>query len=1181
MNGTSVSLSTVLRRMAGFFVVLMALATMASATSPDIVISQVYGGGGNSGATYKNDFIELYNRGSAAVNVSTWSVQYSSAAGTTWQKTNLSGTIQPGHYYLIQEAAGAGGSVNLPAPDATGGIAMSATSGKIALANHQVTLSGASPSGLIDLVGYGSTANFFEGTGPTATLTNTTAALRAGNGAVDTDNNSSDFSTGAPNPRNSNPGTGPTGVGAASPNPVVVGNSVLLTVTATPGSSPASVSMTVSINLSSIGDGASQAMFDDGTHGDVTAGDNIFSYQYTVPVATTPGAKALGFTVTDDQARFSNSTLSLTVNPVPPAEVAIHDIQGSGTTSPMTGVLVSTSGIVTARKSNGFFLQTPDASADADPNTSEGVFVFTSSAPPAAAAVGNAVQVVGRVQEFVPSADTNSPPVTEIGSAPTVTLISTGNPLPAPVPITIADTDPTGSIHQLEKYEGMRVHVDTLNVVGSTGGSVDENDAVSNTSGVFYGVLPGIARPFREPGIETPDPFPAGSPANIPVFDANPERIRVDTKGQTGSTPMEVTAGVVVSNLTGPLDYSFRAYTILQDPSPAPTATPNASATPAPTPLADELTVATFNLERFFDTTDDPGVSDVALTPTAFANRLNKASLAIRTVMNTPDIVGVEEMENLATLQAVADKVNADAVGAGDPDPAYVPYLVEGNDIGGIDVGFLVKSNKVTVNGVTQVGKGATYIDPNNGQPALLNDRPTLVLDATVSRSHADDLNITVLVNHLRSLSGVDDPADGARVRAKRRAQAEFLADYIQSLQSGNPALNLISVGDYNAFGFNDGYVDSMGTIRGMPTPFDQVVLASDDLVDPDLSDLADLLPPDQRYTYNFDGNAQELDHVLVNGHLLTQVSRFAIARVDSDFPETFRNDPNRPERISDHDPAVAYIQLPAQDFDPPVLHLPADIVAEATSPAGADVSYTATARDAVEGDVAIACTPVSGSTFAITSTTVDCSASDSRGNTATGSFTVTVQDSIAPQISILMPTSATYTIHQTVNADYSCSDGGSGLATCVGTVADGAAVDTNSVGSKSFTVNATDNVGNASTQTVGYNVGYNVCVMYDTSKAAKAGSTLPVKLELCDGSGNNLSSAGTVVHAINLVMVSASSSFLVQDSGNANPDNDFRYDSGMYIFNLSTKGLNSGSYLLMFSVSGDPTPHSTLVQIK
>ena len=133
----------------------------AYAVSTSIVISQVYGGGGNSGATYTNDFIELYNLGSTDVDVTGWSVQYASATGSTWQKTSLIGTIQSGHYYLVQEAAGSGGTVNLPTPDATGTIAMAAGAGKVALVNNSTGLTGTCPTGLVDFVGYGATANCF------------------------------------------------------------------------------------------------------------------------------------------------------------------------------------------------------------------------------------------------------------------------------------------------------------------------------------------------------------------------------------------------------------------------------------------------------------------------------------------------------------------------------------------------------------------------------------------------------------------------------------------------------------------------------------------------------------------------------------------------------------------------------------------------------------------------------------------------------------------------------------------------------------------------------------------------------------------------------------------------------------------------------------------------------------
>src|SRR5205814_7504315 len=171
----------------------------------------------------------------------------------------------------------------------------------------------------------------------------------------------------------------------------------------------------------------------------------------------------------------------------------------------------------------------------------------------------------------------------------------------------------------------------------------------------------------------------------------------------------------------------------------------NAAATPVAVPAATQFTVASANLRRFFDTVNDPGIGEPVLTPTAFANRLRKASLVVRDLMRTPDVIGVEEVENLSTLQALADKVNADAVASGAPSPAYAAYLVEGNDVGGIDVGFLVRSARVSVIDVTQEGKDATYINPNNGQPEVLNDRPPLVLRASVASPGGTPLPLTVI----------------------------------------------------------------------------------------------------------------------------------------------------------------------------------------------------------------------------------------------------------------------------------------------------------------------------------------------------------------------------------------------------------------------------------------------------
>ena len=1159
--------------------------TRVKASANGIVISQIYGGGGNAGSTFKNDFIEIFNADGATVNLSGWSVQYASAAGTTWQVTALSGSLAPGQYFLIQESQGAGGTTNLPAPNATGNIAMSATAGKVALVSSTVALSGGCPVGgaIVDFVGYGtgtSGATCFEGTAAAPTLTNTTADLRRNNGLQDTDSNTADFVTGAPNPRNTPVGTtNPSGAGAANPGSVIQGGTTLLTVLVTPGANPTSSGIVVTGNLSSIGGSATEPFFDDGTNGDVTAGNNTFSFSTVVTVSTSPGTKSLPISISDAQGRSGSATITLVVTTAP-LNLSIHDIQGSGDISPFAGRLVSTTGIVTGVKSNGFFIQNPDNAIDADPNTSEGVFVFTSSRPTATATVGNMVQVTGTVSEFIPSSDPNSPPSTEISGSPTISLISSGNPLPTPVTLTAADTNPAGPIDQLEKYEGMRVHVDVLNVVGPTDGNVNEANATSTSNGIFFGILPGVARPFREPGVQLPDPLPAGAPANVPRFDSNPELIRVDTASLSGSTVFDVTSGATATSLTGPLDFSSRFYTLLNEPGSGAVATGNVSATPVPVPATNELTIANFNMERFFDTINDPATSDVALTSTAFANRLNKASLAIRTVLNTPDVIGVEEMENLTTLQALADKVNADAVAAGQSSPNYHAFLVEGNDVGGIDVGLLVKDS-INVISVEQVGKDTTFIQPD-GTTALLNDRPPLVLTATASQPGSDtSLPFTMVVNHLRSLLSIDDPVDGPRVRAKRAAQAEFLANLLQSHQSAGE--NVISVCDCNAFEFSDGYVDVIGTILGRPAPVDQVVTASPDLVDPDFTDLVSTLPHDQQYSYVFNGSAQVLDHIVVNPALFSKLSRFAYARNDADFPEVFRNDPNRPERISDHDMPVAYFTLP--EATPPVLHLPADITAEATSPAGAIVSFSATATDARDTNVVVDCVPASGSLFALGATTVNCSATNSRHKTAQGSFIITVVDTTPPVVLLNGVTNgATYTLGAVPTASCSTTDSATGVAVQASlTITGGTA---NGVGHFTATCSgAKDGAGNiAAPVSASYDVDYLFNGFFSpvsTNKVFKLGSTVPLKWTLQNAQQGFISSLSSIA----AVQVAPDPSCLAGGEG-VPFDAGFAGNSGLqfidntFQFNWKTTGLTAGCYVASVTLD-DGTRKTVFVTLR
>ena len=195
-----------------------------------VVISQVYGGGGNAGGTFTNDFIELFNRGTVAQSLNGWSVQYASSNGLTWFVTRLPNVmLAPGKYFLIQQAAGTTVFAALPTPDldgitcgctyntsappvvATTGIAMSGSNGKVILTNTIIAESTANPTGtqIIDKVAYGNASTSgFEGTGPTGTmLTSSTAAIRNSAGCTDSDNNASDFTAATPTPRNTSTAT--------------------------------------------------------------------------------------------------------------------------------------------------------------------------------------------------------------------------------------------------------------------------------------------------------------------------------------------------------------------------------------------------------------------------------------------------------------------------------------------------------------------------------------------------------------------------------------------------------------------------------------------------------------------------------------------------------------------------------------------------------------------------------------------------------------------------------------------------------------------------------------------------------------------------------------------------------------------------------------------------------------
>jgi predicted extracellular nuclease len=606
-------------------------------------------------------------------------------------------------------------------------------------------------------------------------------------------------------------------------------------------------------------------------------------------------------------------------------EVPIAEIQGSKNESKLEGQSVRTIGVVTARHRNGFFIQTPDDKVDSDPNTSEGLYVFTGSRtePPAEASVGSLVSVTGKVEEFRPRADPLTLSITEISmtSPDGLKVISKTSPLPKPSALT-SDLFKSRAVDQLERFEGMRVAVDELVVVGPTGGRVDIKNASAEGSGVFFGVVKGVERPFRKPGLDLgdimfleqkdKDKIMAAAP-KIQMFDANPERLRIDSGALLGAKELNAPSNVNIKGVTGVLHYGYRTNTILIDPEAKIEVSSSRKPVALPATTARQISIAGMNLENFFDDKDDPEIKEDVLTPEAFQRRLKKVSAAIRDYMAMPDVIGVVEAENLNALKQLAERINKDAIAAGKPDPKYDAFLVDGNDGRGIDNGFLVKTSRVQVLETKQFGKADKYKNPDTGEDNFLNDRPPLMIRVAVDDAKTGKpFEFTVVANHLKSFLGFTDPKQMANVRMKKKLQSEFLARWADERQKANPEERIMLLGDFNAFQFNDGVMDMIGTIKGKPAAKDSVLLASDDLVARDLIDLVDAIAVGQRYSYVYDGNAQVLDHIIINEPLRRHINGFGYVRVNADFPESMRNDDSRPERYSDHDPAVAYFSMDA-----------------------------------------------------------------------------------------------------------------------------------------------------------------------------------------------------------------------------------------------------------------------------
>ncbi len=891
----------------------------ATAANAQIVISQVYGGGGNTGSTYTNDFMELFNAGSSAQSLNGWALQYASSTGTSWTVTNLTNvSLQPGQYYLVQQDSGSGGTTPLPTPDAIGTQAMQGSNVKVALTNSTTALSGACPTGgaVVDFVGTGS-ANCPS---PAGAMSAVNAAIRKMGGCTNTGVNSADFAIAAATPRNT---LSPTAQCAGSGTPAISvanlslaeGDTATTPFQFTVQLSAAAASGGVSFNYSTA-DGTALA----GT--DYTAASGSGSIAET-ETSTTITINVIGNTTPQSDRNFSlnltgitgatpsSLTATATIEDDDIGTYAIHDIQGAGNSSPIVGQRINTLGnIVTALGPTGFFMQDPNP--DSSVMTSEGIYVYTFSAP--AVMVGDQVDLTANVVEYFG--------LTELNGVSNLVVQNTGNPLPAAI-VFDAGTPSQNLLNlscgttNFECFEGMRVQIDNGIVARANPsfGSDPYAQIFASASGTRSLRTPGLLYPLV-PGADNP---------NAGQFNGNPHIFEIDTDA-LGTVPANtaITGGSRFT-ATGVVSYNFGDYEVW------PTAFAVTEANPIPRPvktgqLGAELRIGSFNMLRFCDT-----IANTTFTcgnggepnQTAFDLKVARLSDYVGNVLRLPDVLGVVEVENLAVLQTLAARITSDFA------VTYTTYLEEGNDGGGIDVGYLVRGDRISNVVITQLDKNEMWIDPRDGLPNTLHDRPALKLEATF-----DGQAFASIVVHPKSRSCVDAPsganctqADVDRNRLKRFTQGKSIATRVQNEQIAQPNRPLLVIGDFNDYQFSDGLVNLSGLIEGSYDDSKNVLhLDGPNIVNPPLWNAVKSLPANEQYSFlfteqfgvilgytspsSFDKGRdvpimQVLDHAMLNNAARAWFVDFEYGRADLDAADADENASTTAVGVSDHDGLV------------------------------------------------------------------------------------------------------------------------------------------------------------------------------------------------------------------------------------------------------------------------------------
>jgi len=900
----------------------------AQAMSPDIVISQVYGGGGNSGATYQNDFVELFNRGTTTVSLVGWSIQYASATGTgnfgstTTQITPLSGSLVPGQYLLVQEASNAAVGSPLPTPDVADStpINMSGTAGKIALVNSTSGLGcngGSTPCSpaqlalIKDLVGYGG-ANFYEGAAA-PTLSNTTAALRLVYGCMETDNNASDFAASEPTPRNTASPLNP--CAASDTAPEVTGTFPVNGATDFPINANLSVTFNEPVNVT--GSWFTLVCSVSGPSGVATAfsgGPTTFTLDPGVALTNgeTCTLTVLADQVSDQDANDppDNMVFNFIVG-FSPFDVCatsftpIYTIQGSGLSTPIPGV-VTTKGVVVGdfegtASASGFYIQ--DLTGDGDPATSDGIFVMTGSSN--LVNIGDVVRVTGYARERFNQTTLNGTN-SNSSAVPAANIINCGTGLVAPTDVTM----PFADANYPERYEGMLVRFPQALVIAEYF-NYDRFGEI-----VLAQPLAGETRPFTgtaidEPGAAANARTAANALSRITLDDAqsaqNPPTLR-HPNGFPFSLSNLFRGGDTVQNAVGVLGYDFSLYRIVPTgPADYTAANPRPA---APEPVGGTTRVAAMNTLNFFITADYPTgdpldnkcgpLNNVECRgwdsdqPTEFTRQRDKLLQALSGL--NADIIGLNELENSTGVEPL------DSIVSGLPGYAYINTGIIGTDA--IKVGMIYRPDVVTPVGDFKLLTSAVdprFIDTKS-RPSLAQ---TFEVNATGAR-------FTVVVNHLKSKGsdcldvGDPDMGDGqGNCSGTRTLAAQALVDWLATDPTGSGDPDFLIMGDLNSYAQED--------------PIDAIKAGPDDTAgtSDDFTNLINFFQGAYAYSYTFDGQAGYLDHALASSSILAQVTGASDWHINSDEPDVLDYDTSfKPPaqdalyevnayRTSDHDAVV------------------------------------------------------------------------------------------------------------------------------------------------------------------------------------------------------------------------------------------------------------------------------------